>query len=116
MTETYISFYLKANRIHVFVDALRGIGSPRRICFLIEGNGQKLVLATHTKRDFVSHKVPQEVYNGAGSMEICSKKLCQLIAQLHHWDTDHSYRVQGFIDEERHIVILDLTRAEVIRH
>ena len=32
MADTYISFYLRNNRIHVFVDALRGIGSPKYIC------------------------------------------------------------------------------------
>lgn len=35
MADTYISFYLRNNRIHIFVDALRGIGSPKYVCFLI---------------------------------------------------------------------------------
>ncbi len=33
MSNYYISFYLKAYRIHIFVDALRAIGSTKRICF-----------------------------------------------------------------------------------
>ena len=70
MMETYISFYLKANRIHVFVDALREIGSPKRICFMISDDGKTLLVVPYQKRDFVSHKVPSEVYKGVGGMEV----------------------------------------------
>ena len=38
MNGTYLSFYLKANRIHVFVDALRLIGCTANICFMIGEN------------------------------------------------------------------------------
>jgi len=116
MSETNISFYLRANRIHVFVDALRGIGSPKRICFLISENGKSLIMVPYGKRDFVSHKVPDDVYNGLGSMEICSKKLCMLMARLHHWNPEYSYRVQGEIKEDKRIVVLDLSSAEIIEH
>ena len=116
MADTNISFYLKANRIHVFVDALRKIGSPRRVCFMIEENGQTLLLAPYEKRDFKSHSVPAEVYKGAGVMEVSSKKLCQLIAQMHHWNLGHSYRVPGIIIAEHKVIIFELTKAEAIEH
>lgn len=54
MTNTYISFYLNANRVHVFIEALRGIGSPKRICFMIDKDGRNLLLVPYGKRDFVS--------------------------------------------------------------
>ena len=44
MNDTYISFYLRANRIHIFVDALRGIRHPKYICFMIEENGKKMIV------------------------------------------------------------------------
>jgi len=116
MADTHISFYLKANRIHVFVDALQGIGNPQRICFMIEENGQTLLISPYEKRDFKSHSVPADVYKGAGCMEVSSKKLCQLIAQLHNWDLNHSYRVPGSINEEHKVVILELAKAEIIEH
>ena len=72
MHETHISFYLKANRIRIFVDALRGIGSPSRICFMIEESGETLLVAPYGKRDFRSHAVPPEVYGGTGGMEVSS--------------------------------------------
>ena len=112
--ETYLSFYLRANRIHVYVEALRNIGSPARICFMISEDGQSLLLAPYRKRDFKSHSVPKEVYNGIGGMEVSSMKLCRLIAEIYSWDVDRSYRVPGVYREDHNVVIFDLTSAEDI--
>ena len=114
MQETNISFYLKANRIHIFVDALRGLGNPSRICFMIAENGESLLIAPYEKRDFKSIGVPPDVYNGTGCMEVSSMKLCHIIAGLHHWDLDRSYRAPGKIHAEHNVAIFSLTEAEVI--
>ena len=114
MLETYISFYLKANRIHIFVDSLRGLGSPSRICFMIKESGETLMLAPYEKRDFKSHGVPPNVYNGTSSMEVSSMKLCRIIADFHHWDLGRSYRVPGKIHPEQKVAIFSLTEAKVI--
>lgn len=114
MLETYISFYLKTNRIHIFVDSLRGLGSPSRICFMIKENGETLVIAPYEKRDFKSHGVPSNVYNGASRMDISSMKLCRIIADLHHWDLRRSYRVPGKIYSEQKAAIFFLTKAGAI--
>ena len=116
MMETYISFYLKANRIHVFVDALRDIGSPKRICFMISADGKKLLVAPYNKRDFVSHGVPDEVYSGMGGMEISSIKLCRLLAGMFQWDAARSYRVPGKVYSEKRIAVFELEKAEIIDH
>ena len=116
MQETYISFYLKANRIHIFVDSLRGLGSPSRICFMIAENGESLLIAPYEKRDFKSIGVPPDVYNGTGCMEVSSMKLCRIIADLHHWDLRRSYRVPGKIHAEQKVVIFSLTKAEKIQY
>lgn len=112
MHQTYLSFYLKANRIHVFVDALRGIGSPSRICFMVEENGKTLLIAPYEKRDFKSHGVPPEVYHGAGGIEVSSMKLCHIIANLHHWDLARSYRIPGMILSDKKVAVFQLTEAE----
>lgn len=114
MNDTYISFYLKAYRIHVFVNSLRGIGSPSRICFMISGDGKNLLVKPYPKRDFKSHSVPDKVYKGEGGLDISSFKLCGLIAQMQHWDGNHSYRIPGTVFSEKKIAIFDLTKAEVI--
>ena len=114
MHETYISFYLKANRIHIFVDSLRELGSPSRICFMLEKSGEKLMIVPYEKRDFKSHGVSPDVYNGTGKMEVSSVKLCRIIANLHHWDPSRSYRVPGRIHTEQKAAIFSLKKAEVI--
>ena len=114
MQETYISFYLKENRIHLFVDSLRELGSPSRICFMLEKSGKKLMVAPYEKRDFKSHAVPPDVYNGTNSMEVSSMKLCRIIADLHHWDLSRSYRIPGEIHAECKVAIFHLTKAEII--
>lgn len=114
MDETYLSFYLKVNRIHVFTDTLRRIGRPSRICFLIGENGRALVMTPYSKRDFRSHNVPGNVYDGHTSLEISSMKLCRMIAQIHHWDVDRSYRIPGRIFPEEKIVLYHLDSAVII--
>jgi len=114
--ETNISFYLKPNRIHVFIDALRGIGSPKFICFLIEENGETLIMAPYGKKDFHSHRVPNEVYHGYRSMELCSLPLCSIVAKLYGWEPDCSYRVPGTILRDKHMVIFYLKQATLIEH
>jgi len=114
MNDTCISFYLRTNRIHVFAEALRGIGSPRRICFLIAADGRSLLMRTYENRDLKSHKVPEEVYEGGRSFEISSCKLCRILTELHRWDSKYSYRVPGLILKERRAVLFSLTEAEII--
>ena len=115
MNETYISFYLRSNRIHVFTNALREIGEPSRICFLIGENGHSLLMVPYRKRDCRSHHVPRDVYNGCDSMEISSMKLCRIIAFIHKWDIRLSYRVPGKIITDEQVVIFDLDRAAIIK-
>ena len=113
MNSTHISFYLRASRIHVFAEALRSIGSPRRICFLISADGQTLLMRAHKTRDFRSHKVPRNVYMGERSLEISSYKLCGILAGLHGWDLRCSYRVPGTVRKDRDSILFYLTKAEV---
>ena len=116
MNDTYISFYLRANRVHIFVDALRKIGHPKYICFMIEENGKTLVLAPYPKKDFYSHRVPPAVYNGSKSMEVSSLRLCRILADLYKWNLDASYRVPGTIIQKSNIAIFYLGEAEIIEH
>ena len=114
MDDTYISFYLKANRINVFINALRGIGSPKRICFMMDESGNTLILSPYDKRDFKSHAVPNKVYNGSESLEISSYKLCRLLASSHNWDVSRSYRIPGKIVSSLNVVMFQLDKAEII--
>ena len=114
MIDTNISFYPKIYRIHVFVESLRGIGSPRRICFMISEDGNSLMVTPYPKKDFKSHSVPAKTYHGEGGFDISSYKLCRLIAGMHNWDTGRSYRIPGTVYEEKRVAVFDLKRAEII--
>ena len=114
MADTYISFYLRNNRIHIFVDALRGIGSPKYVCFLIADDGKNLILSTYKKKDFHSHRVSQDVYHGKRSLELASMRLCQILTAEFGWDSSKSYRIPGRLVEDKKIVVFDLSRAAKI--
>ena len=114
MNGVYISFYLKANRIHIFVETLRSMGSPGRIRFLISGDGRILLIHPYDKRGFTSHRIPREVYDCKRSLEISSYKLCRILAELHGWDLGRSYRVPGRITADARSVCFFLDKAEAI--
>ena len=116
MAELYISFYLNSNRIHIFIDSLRVIGSPKRICFLLSQSGGSLLISPHAKRDLVSHKVPNDVYSGCDSMEVHSMQFCRIIAEIHNWDLSRSYRAPGSVFPDMNAVAFDLTKAKIIDH
>lgn len=114
MDDTYLSFYLKANRVHIFVDALRAIGSPKYICFLMESDGRTLLLKAYPKKDFRSLKVPLEVYRGKKSMEVSSMGLCRIVSQIQCWDCNYSYRVPGTIIQQKELCIFYLEKGKQI--
>lgn len=112
MSDIHISFYLRVGRIHIFTETLRLIGSPGRICFLISADGQSLLMRAYEIRDLKSHRVPREVYEGRRSFEISSSKLCGILADLHGWNPECSYRVPGAVTGSRQSIRFSLTGAE----
>lgn len=109
-----ISFYLRSNRLHVFVSALKELGSPSRICFLLDKDGNRLLILPYDKHDFVSHAVPRKLYLGSSSMEIHSQKLCSVIADKHGWDLSKSYRVPGTVFKDKRAAVYYLAKAVLI--
>lgn len=116
MSNTNLSFYLSVYRIHVFVDTLRGIGSPSFICFLVGNDGTYLAMAPYGKKDFHSHRISKKIYEGRKGLEISSLPLCSLLAKRHNWDMRLSYRVPGTILKENHVALFDLSKAQIIEH
>ena len=114
MADIYISFYLRNNRIHIFVDALRGISSPKYVCFMLADDGNTLILAPYKKKDFHSHRVPQDVYHGIRSFELASMRLCQILTAEFGWDSSKSYRIPGRLVQDKKVVVFDLRSATKI--
>ena len=111
MSQSFISIYLRSNQILVFVDVLKEIGSPQRVCFMLSQDGKSLLLMPYEKRDLKSHSVPPEVYRGRGDYRINSYKLCHILADKHHWDLNRSYRVPGKIYPEKQMAVFNLASA-----
>ena len=114
MSGIHISFYLKAGRIHVFSQSLRCLGNPGRICFLIARDGQTLMMRPHKCRDFISHKVPREVYGGGRPFEVSSRRLCRVLAGIHGWDCNCSYRAPGKAAEGSKEILFFLDKADML--
>ena len=114
MINTYISFYLREYRIHLFLDSLRGIGSPSFVQFLVNQSGTSLAMMPAEKKGFKSHRVPPGAYYGQKKMEINSMGLCKLIASQYGWDSNNSYRVPGVVSPQQKAAVFDLSQAIVI--
>ena len=110
-TSTYISFYLRSNKIHIFSAALREIGTPRYIRFLVHAEKLQLVMQAYHKKEFISFRVPKEGIFTYGSMEVASKAFCQLVAVRLGWDITKSYRIPGIVYPAQKIVVFDLTKS-----
>ncbi len=114
MNDTYMSFYLRRNRVLIFVDALRNIGNPKHICMMISKDKKTLVLAPYPKKDYRSYPVDGGVYSGYKSLEISSICLCQFVARLYNWDFNSSYRIPGTFISNPNVVAFHLGQAEII--
>lgn len=111
---TYISFYLRSNTIHIFRKAVREIGCPPFIRFLIHSDGVRMIMQAYFRLEFISFRVPLAVYDKKGSMELRSKAFCQVVASHMGWDTTKSYRIPGNIYPGQNFVQFDLSRAAAI--
>ena len=49
MVKSYISFYFHQYRVHIFMDVLRGMGNPSRICFMVDFSGNRLLIVPYEK-------------------------------------------------------------------
>jgi len=114
VNETNISFYLHRNRIHIFIESLKAIGSPKYICFMLDETGSKLIMKPYHRKDFHSHRVPPGVYTGKQELEICSVKLCKILSEIHDWNGNSSYRVPGVILPKQDLVLFDLSKSAKI--
>ena len=113
-SSTYISFYNKRGTIRIFKKTIRLLGSPKFIRFQIHHEKQMLLLEPYGKITFTSFRVPQNLNDDNGKLDIYSKSFTHLISKVMGWDANQSYRVIGETDEIKKNVIFDLTRAEII--
>lgn len=114
--ETKISFYLANSTIRIFKSTIRFMEEPKYIRFRVSEDRRSMILEPYHKKTFTSFKIPKNLFEYGGSMQVHSKAFCDLLAAQLNWDTDCSYRiVGGLIHKPKKMAIFDLTSAEVIR-
>lgn len=114
--ETKISVYLASNTIRIFKSTIRFLDTPKYIRFRVNDDGTSMLVEPYDKKSFISFKIPKNIFDSKGSMEVHSKAFCRLLASMVNWDTDYSYRITGrLINKPKKLAIFDLTSAEVIR-
>ena len=114
MHETFISFYLAGGRVHIKADAVRGIGEPPFLRFLIAKDGKSMVMEPYNRKVFASMRVPPTMYKKTGQrarMEIKCAPFCRYLAAYLRWDESSTYRVPGRILLQQRFVLFDLTSA-----
>jgi hypothetical protein len=116
--KTYISFYLRTSTIHVFNAALRKIGQPPFVRFMINPDTMQMAMIPANKKDFQSFRVPKGLYSnraGNDAMKVHSQKLCRALASKLGWEVSQSYRVPGKVFEEQRVIRFDLCQASMIQ-
>ena len=114
--DTCISFYLSSNRIHIFLDALRFLGSPPFVRFLLSKDHKSMVMQAYDRLEFTSLRVPNADVESTkrNQMEVASIMLCQIIKGWFCWTDGLSYRVPGRYIKKQNIILFDLTKAYAI--
>lgn len=111
---TYISFYLKDGKVHVFADALRSLGTPNYIRFLLGKDGSSMIMEPYHKKEFQSIRVKKD--NEQVNRKLCfrCKPFCKLLENTLGWTSLYSYRVPGRLIPSQRIILFDLTQATAI--
>lgn len=118
MYDTFISFYLSGGRLHIQSDALRKIGCPSFVRFLMNEDGCSMIMEPYNRKVFASMRVPKGVYDKAikrSQMEIKCAPFCRLMAQHLNWDSAYSYRIKGKVYPAQRVVKYDLHTAYAIK-
>lgn len=115
--DTYISFYLAGGRLHIQPEALRKIGCPSYVRFLMSADGMSMIMEPYNRKVFASMRVPKGLYGKAvkrSRMEVKCAPFCRLLAHHLGWDESCSYRIQGKVYPNQRIVKYDLNTAYAI--
>ena len=108
---TYISFYLKSNTIRIFKKTIRGLGMPKFIRFRVNPEGTSMLLEEYDRITLTSFRIPKNIDDVEGSMEVHSKAFSRLMAFKQGWDVERSYRIPGKVIKHQKVAVFDLTQA-----
>ena len=118
MHDTFVSFYLSGGRLHIHPEALRKIGCPPYVRFLLSEDGKSMIMEPYTRKVFASMRVPKGLYTKSDKrsrMEVKCAPFCRMMAHHLGWDPYSSYRILGKIYPNQKIVKYDLDTAYAIK-
>lgn len=110
---TYVSFYLKDGKIHVYTDAIRSLDTPDFIRFQLNQDGSSMIMEPYHKKEFQSIRIKKDIISG--KLYFRCKPLCSLLEHTRGWNHSQSYRIPGRLIQKQRIVLFDLTQAAAIR-
>ena len=110
---TFMSFYLKDTQMRISTKALRDIGMPYYVRFLVNPQTNQMIMQAYDKKELTSFKVARKVFIDSKyhSFRIASKQFCTAVTHQLHWDMNRSYRVPGVIYSKQNLVQFDLSAA-----
>ena len=98
----------------MFADALRNLGTPNYIRFLLGKDGSSMIMEPYHKKEFQSIRVKKD--NEQMHHKLCfrCKLFCKLLENTLGWTNLYSYRVPGRLIPSQRIILFDLTQATAI--
>lgn len=112
--DTYLTIHMNPYYIRVFRNALKAVGMPRYVRFLMEPDSERMAMTAYDRKEFTSFRVPQKI-SESGNKNACvrihSHILCKALFRQFGWDTLRTYRIPGKLYPEQKAVIYNLTEA-----
>lgn len=108
---TCISFYLKSNTIRIFKKTIYRLGMPGFIRFRVNKEGTSMLIEEYDRITLTSFRIPKNIDDLEGSMEVHSKPFSRLMAYKQEWNTEKSYRIPGKVIKHQRVAVFDLSQA-----
>lgn len=112
--KTYLTVGVKPYYLRVFRNALKVIGTPPYVRFLIEPETSRMAMIAHDRKELTSFRVPpriKESGNKNDCVKVFSHVLCKALYRQFEWDTSKTYRIPGKIIRTQRVVVYDLSEA-----
>ena len=111
---TYLTIHMNPYYIRVFRNALKTIGTPPYVRFLIEPETARMAMTAYDRKSFTSFKVSARAVlygNKSDCVKIHSHLLCKALFRQFGWDTTRTYRIPGKMFPEQKVVVYSLSEA-----
>lgn len=102
---------MRQGKVHIALDAIRALGQPNYIRFMLNQNGTSMVMEPYHKLELQSIRVPKDIDQNLRKCRFGCIRLCRLLAYALGWDDKTTYRIPGKIIPAQKIVIFDMTKA-----